>query len=68
MFIKEGRVVVDGPTDQVFTPKILAQVYDTAMEVVRHPGHQRPYAVMLPLPPGAVEVEEAAETRKAARS
>jgi hypothetical protein len=39
----------------VFTPEILAEVYETTMEVMWHPGHQRPYAVMLPLSPGTVE-------------
>ena len=68
MFIKAGKIVVDGPTDQVFTPEILAQVYETPMEVVRHPDHQRPYAVMLPLAPGSVEAEEADEPREAALS
>jgi iron complex transport system ATP-binding protein len=58
MFIKDGKIVVDGPTNQVFTPEILAQVYETTMEVVWHPVHQRPYAVMLPLSPGTVEAEE----------
>lgn len=68
MFIKEGKIVVDGPTDQVFTPEILAQVYETPMEVVWHPAHQRPYAVMLPLASGAVETEEAEGAREAALS
>jgi iron complex transport system ATP-binding protein len=68
MFIKHGRVVVDGPTDQVFTPAILEEIYETSMEVVRHPDHQRPYAVMLPLSPGTREDEAAAEPREAARS
>jgi iron complex transport system ATP-binding protein len=68
MFIKNGRVVVDGPTDQVFTPAILEEVYETPMEVVRHPDHQRPYAVMLPLSPGTREDEAAAELLKAAQS
>ena len=67
MFIKDGRIVVDGPTDQVFTPAILAEVYETPMEVVRHPGHQRPYAVMLPLSPGTREDEAAAEALEAAQ-
>jgi iron complex transport system ATP-binding protein len=65
MFIKDGRVVVDGPTDQVFTPAILGEVYETAMEVVRHPVHQRPYAVMLPLSPETRETEAAAELLEA---
>ncbi|MGB8991586.1 MAG: ABC transporter ATP-binding protein [Desulfobaccales bacterium] len=60
MFVKEQRIMVDGPTDQVFTPAILAQVYDTPMEVVRHPVHGRPYAVMLPLSPATREAEETA--------
>ena len=68
IFIKGGKIVVDGPADQVFTPEILAQVYETPMEVVRHPAHRRPYAVMLPLSPGAVEVDEADEPREAALS
>jgi iron complex transport system ATP-binding protein len=68
MFLKKGKIVVDGPTDQVFTPEILAQVYETPMEVVWHPGHQRPYAVMLPLSSGVVEAEETEGTREVALS
>ena len=52
MFLKDGGIVQDGPTAAVFTPEVLAQVYETPMEVVRHPAHQRPYAVMLPLTSG----------------
>jgi iron complex transport system ATP-binding protein len=68
MFIKESRIAVDGPTDQVFTPAILSQVYETPMEVVWHPAHQRPYAVMLPLSPGTREAEAPAETQEAVQS
>jgi iron complex transport system ATP-binding protein len=68
MFVKDGRIAVDGPTDQVFTPEILARVYDTAMEVVWHPDHQRPYAVMLPLSPGAVDLEEPEAPQEAVSS
>jgi cobalamin transport system ATP-binding protein len=68
IFIKAGKIVVDGPTDQVFTPEILAEVYDTPMEVVRHRIHQRPYAVMLPLASGAIEAEEAEGAREVALS
>ena len=60
MFVKDQRIMVDGPTEQVFTPAILAQVYETPMEVVRHPVHGRPYAVMLPLSPATPEAEETA--------
>jgi iron complex transport system ATP-binding protein len=58
MFIKDGRIIEDGPTQAVFTPEILAEVYDTIMEVRVHPVCQRPYAVMLPLSPDAGEEEE----------
>ncbi len=51
MFIKDGGIITDGPTEEVFTPAVLARVYQTPMEVIRHPGHHRPYAVMLPLSP-----------------
>jgi iron complex transport system ATP-binding protein len=68
MFIKEGRIVVDGLTEQVFTPAILEEVYETPMEVVRHPAHHRPYAVMLPLAPGTPEYEAMGELLEAAQS
>ncbi len=61
IFLKDGGIVQDGPTEQVFTPDVLTQVYETPMEVIRHPGHQRPYAVMLPLTAGVQEEEEALE-------
>jgi len=57
IFLKDGGIVQDGPTEEVFTPEVLAQVYQTPMEVIRHPGHQRPYAVMLPLTAGKKEDE-----------
>ena len=64
MFIRDESIVQDGPTEEVFTPAILAQVYETPMEVIRHPGHQRPYAVMLPLKPEELE-EDAPEVARA---
>jgi iron complex transport system ATP-binding protein len=67
MFIKDGRIIEDGPTEAVFTSEILATVYDTVMEVRRHPAHHRPYAVMLPLTPGSVEPAETTAA-KAARA
>jgi iron complex transport system ATP-binding protein len=58
MFLRDGGIIQDGPTEEVFGPEVLTQVYQTPMEVIRHPGHQRPYAVMLPLTPGTQEEEE----------
>jgi iron complex transport system ATP-binding protein len=68
MFVKERHIMVDGSTEQVFTPDILARVYDTPMEVVRHPVHGRPYAVMLPLSPATRETEDKAAVLEAAQS
>ena len=52
MFLKDGRIIKDGPTDEIFTPDLLKEVYETPMEVRWHPVYHRPYAVMLPLTPG----------------
>ncbi len=49
LFLKDGRIIRDGATAEVFTPEILSQVYETPMEVCWHQGCQRPYAVLLPL-------------------
>ncbi len=51
MFLKDGKIVEDGATEAVFTPAVLSRVYETPMEVTRHPAHRRPFAVMLPLTP-----------------
>ncbi len=67
MFIKEGRILHDGPTTEVFTPEILAQVYETPMEVQRHPGHGRPFAVMVPLTARGAEGEEKDNLREGTR-
>ncbi len=64
IFLKDGGIVQDGPTEAVFTPEVLAQVYETPMEVIRHPAHGRPYAVMLPLTPGSSD-EEVQEVARA---
>jgi iron complex transport system ATP-binding protein len=61
MFLKGGGILRDGPTEEVFTPEVLAQVYGTAMEVSRHPVHGRPYALMLPLTEAPQEDLEALE-------
>ncbi|MCL6621190.1 MAG: ABC transporter ATP-binding protein [Syntrophobacterales bacterium] len=54
MFLKEGRLLEDGPTEAVFTAATLERVYDTPMEVIMHPGYGRPYALTLPLHPTGV--------------
>jgi iron complex transport system ATP-binding protein len=64
MFIKDGGILRDGPTEEVFIPEVLARVYQAPMEVILHSGHQRPYAVMLPLAPGTQEEEEVLEAAR----
>ncbi len=64
IFLKGGGIVQDGPTEDVFTPEVLARVYDTPMEVIHHPGHKRPYAVMLSLTSGPQEEEEPLEAAR----
>ena len=61
MFVKDGRIAHDGPTDRVFTPEILEEVYETPMEVQWHPSHHRPFAVMVPLAAPVREEEEPLE-------
>jgi iron complex transport system ATP-binding protein len=58
IILKDGRMVEDGPTEGVFTSDILSGVYETPMEVARHPVTNRLYAVMLPLSEGAAEEPE----------
>ena len=67
IFLKDGGILEDGPTEEVFTPEVLARVYDTPMEVGRHPVHQRPYALMLPLTSGVQDEEETEGALEAGR-
>jgi iron complex transport system ATP-binding protein len=48
VFIKNGRVAVDGPTAEVFTATILSDIYDTDIIVTRHPVLDVPQAHLLP--------------------
>jgi iron complex transport system ATP-binding protein len=48
LFLKEGRVVTEGPTEEVFTKEAVEAVYETEAEVAVHPSTGRPYAVFLP--------------------
>ena len=63
MFLKDGKIIQDGPTGEVFTSPLLARVYETPMEVNWHPQSQRPYAVMLPLPEAVADGEFPEEAR-----
>jgi len=47
IFLREGLVVAQGPTREVFTREILEDVYATPIEILRHPCGA-PQAVLLP--------------------
>ena len=41
MLIRDGRVVADGPTDDVLTPDNVRAVYGVEADIIRHPSGQR---------------------------
>lgn len=47
-FLKNGRIVADGPTPEVFTRSTLEMVYDAPFLVLEHPLNGKPQALMLP--------------------
>lgn len=53
IFLKDGRIVLDGPTRETFTEENLAAVYDTAVRVIRHPDTGAPQAIFVPGKEGA---------------
>ncbi|MFH1091406.1 MAG: ABC transporter ATP-binding protein [Pseudomonadota bacterium] len=48
VFLKEGRVVLDGPSHEVFNEKNLADVYETEIRVSPHPVTGVPQAHLVP--------------------
>lgn len=48
IFLKEGLVVADGPTAEVFTAATLERVYESPFLVLAHPVTGRPQALNLP--------------------
>ncbi|MBM4293972.1 MAG: ABC transporter ATP-binding protein [Deltaproteobacteria bacterium] len=58
IILKDDGLAEDGPTERVFTSEILSAVFETPMEVARHPRTRRLYAVMLPLSAGAPDEPE----------
>ncbi len=48
IFLKDGRVVEDGPTRTVFTEQILSRVYETDVLVAAHPGTGVPQCFLVP--------------------
>lgn len=48
IFLREGKVVLDGPTDETFNDKTLSEIYETDIKVSRHPTTGRPQAHFVP--------------------
>jgi len=50
IFLKEGRIVLDGPTDEMFNDENLSEIYETNIRVSRHPVTGSPQAHFVPGP------------------
>ena len=48
IFLKQGRIAADGPTERIFTAQTLGEVYENAVAVVSHPAVTRPQALLTP--------------------
>jgi iron complex transport system permease protein len=48
IFLKQGRIIADGPTDEVFVPDRLRLLYGSPIATVPHPDLQRPQALLTP--------------------
>jgi iron complex transport system ATP-binding protein len=48
VFLKEGRVVLDGPTEEIFHGENLSQIYETDIRVSGHPVSGDPQAHFVP--------------------
>lgn len=48
VFLKNGRIMLDGPSDRVFTEKNLADIYETEIKISSHPITGAPQAHLVP--------------------
>lgn len=48
IFLKKGEVVLDGPTHEVFQQKYLREIYETDVQISRHPVANCPQAHFIP--------------------
>lgn len=51
VFLKNGAIVADGPTRDVFTASVLEMVYGAPFLVLEHPRNHKPQALLLPEAP-----------------
>jgi len=48
VFMKEGKIALDGPTDETFNNENLSRIYETDIRVSQHPVTQSPQAHFVP--------------------
>jgi len=48
IFIKDGKIVLDGPTEQTFSEDNLSHIYETEIRISRHPVTGSPQAHFVP--------------------
>lgn len=48
IFIKQGKIIADGPLRETFSAKILEEVYDCRVSIVPHPQSGAPQALLSP--------------------
>lgn len=48
IFLKQGRIILDGPTDETFNDKNLSEIYATEIRVASHPITGSPQAHFVP--------------------
>ncbi len=48
LFLKKGKLVLDGPTHEVFTEKNLTQIYETPIKIYPHPVTGAPQSHLVP--------------------
>lgn len=54
VFLKAGRVALDGPADDVFTETNLSEIYETKIKIAPHPVTGAPQAHLVPGASGAL--------------
>ena len=48
IFLKNGRINIDGPTMETFTEENLSEIYETEVRIITHPDTGVPHAMFVP--------------------
>jgi iron complex transport system ATP-binding protein len=48
IFLKNGRISIDGPTLETFTAENLSNIYETEVKIIEHPDTGAPQAMFVP--------------------